>query len=519
MKMGIYARFSHRGEKRRNAAESSVVDRIKTLLPSRDTTVGALTLSLTAVREIGDATNIGYLKGLAGLALLIIEVTEGVRTCKTEVQRLRKYIVELINVIINESTNQKEPHSPQVLYNIESLQDKLAKIHDKVKTMNKGSYLKRILSQADDNEQLIRFNQELKHALRIFDVQQNITIHHNLAQQDALSHRRQSSMMDSIKEYHATCMQTIQRTMSPDLCSSPTSMEPGSPLSPMSPFGSSRSPSLPLTIGSMDDGHLAYLPPFPKIFHGREHEVSKLVSTLSEPAPARIAILGPPGIGKSSLARAVLHHSSVASSYLNRRLLVDARDANNEVDLLAAVADGLKISWEPVHDVHQRIMAVLGDQTLRTLLILDNIDLSWKKAETRQEVENLLQMFASAPNMSLIVTLGGRERPLGPLWSRPFLPPLGPLNEEAARETFASIADTQPDDPYLDDLLRALGYHPTLVTQMANLAQFESSSSLLARWQNEQTSMLNPEISNRVFTPDWDLVSAQPARSDIFGRL
>lgn len=76
MKMGIYARFSQRGEKRRNAAESSMVDKIRNILPSRDTTVGALTLSLTAVREIGDATNIGYLKGLAGLALLIIEVTE-----------------------------------------------------------------------------------------------------------------------------------------------------------------------------------------------------------------------------------------------------------------------------------------------------------------------------------------------------------------------------------------------------------------------------------------------------------
>lgn len=216
----------------------------------------------------------------------------------------------------------------------------------------------------------------------------------------------------------------------------------------------------------MDDHPIVHLPSIPKIFHGREHEVTKIVTSLSDSASARIAILGPQGVGKSSLARVVLHHPSVASTYLIRRLLVDAREAENEVDLLRALAEGLKISWEPVHDVHQRIMAVLGDQTLRTLLILDNIDTSWTGASTRPDIENLLTMFASAPNLSMVVTLRGRERPLGPLWTRPFFTPLGCLSEEAARETYFSIADTPPDDPYLNPLLQALGYHPAYVTQV-----------------------------------------------------
>ena len=59
-----------------NAAGKKRRKQIKEYLPDRDATIGGLTLTFTAIRDIGDATNIGYMKGLAGLALLIIEVTE-----------------------------------------------------------------------------------------------------------------------------------------------------------------------------------------------------------------------------------------------------------------------------------------------------------------------------------------------------------------------------------------------------------------------------------------------------------
>jgi Cdc6-like AAA superfamily ATPase len=50
------------------------------------------------------------------------------------------------------------------------------------------------------------------------------------------------------------------------------------------------------------------LPSEPQIFHGRDSELSDILKAFSSETP-RIAILGAGGMGKTSLARAVLHHS------------------------------------------------------------------------------------------------------------------------------------------------------------------------------------------------------------------
>ncbi|KAJ6472980.1 hypothetical protein C8R45DRAFT_936021, partial [Mycena sanguinolenta] len=57
---------------------------------------------------------------------------------------------------------------------------------------------------------------------------------------------------------------------------------------------------------------LSLLPAMPQIFHGRDSEVVKIVQMLDQ-RYARIAILGPGGIGKTNLARAALHHPLVAA--------------------------------------------------------------------------------------------------------------------------------------------------------------------------------------------------------------
>jgi Cdc6-like AAA superfamily ATPase len=56
------------------------------------------------------------------------------------------------------------------------------------------------------------------------------------------------------------------------------------------------------------------LPSEPKIFHGRESEMSKILKLLSRETP-RIAILGAGGMGKTSLARAVLHQTQITVKY------------------------------------------------------------------------------------------------------------------------------------------------------------------------------------------------------------
>ena len=52
------------------------------------------------------------------------------------------------------------------------------------------------------------------------------------------------------------------------------------------------------------------LPSMPHIFNGRESELADILRLLTQGAP-RIEILGAGGMGKTSLARAVLHHPEI----------------------------------------------------------------------------------------------------------------------------------------------------------------------------------------------------------------
>lgn len=75
------------------------------------------------------------------------------------------------------------------------------------------------------------------------------------------------------------------------------------------------------------------------------------------------------------------------------------------------------------------------------------------------------------------VTMRGQERPLNVRWSRPFIQPLKPISDIAARETFRQIADPE-DDTALTELLALTGNLPLAVTLLANMASFLKVASL-----------------------------------------
>jgi len=266
--------------------------------------------------------------------------------------------------------------------------------------------------------------------------------------------------------------------------------------------------------------------------------------------PARLAILGPAGIGKSSIAQRVMHHSTVADLYGDRRIWVPCGDAVNAEQVVEKMIStlGVEDCIEAGSDKTTKLMALLGPSSSSgtasasssgpsssvgssassyvqsetsslagdrdsapnsppTLLVLDGLDKAWAAHNTRYEVENLLNLLAALTNLALVITMAGKERPLGVKWTRPFLSIVPPLKVEDGAKIFTAIADIEDEKVW--EIVEACGGSPLLITQNATSAQFESLTSLLRRVKQQKEA--NEPI-------DIDMGSLS-IRSDIANRL
>ncbi|KAJ6632286.1 hypothetical protein B0H10DRAFT_11304, partial [Mycena sp. CBHHK59/15] len=229
------------------------------------------------------------------------------------------------------------------------------------------------------------------------------------------------------------------------------------------------------------------LPSKPHIFHGRDSELNNIVRILRKDE-ARVAVLGPGGIGKTCLARAVLHHNDITEKY-PQRYFVSCESTATAADIQNVVASalGLEPSGKPLSAIIRCLSAKNA-----SLLVLDNFETPWEPGETRSEVEGFLSLLADIRHVALLVTMRGQERPSNIRWTRPFVAPLEPLISTAARKTFDDIADTSEDDnDTIEQLLGLTGYLPLAITLMATLAAFEGCGAVLSRWESENVSLLS----------------------------
>ncbi|KAJ7145233.1 P-loop containing nucleoside triphosphate hydrolase protein, partial [Mycena filopes] len=229
------------------------------------------------------------------------------------------------------------------------------------------------------------------------------------------------------------------------------------------------------------------LPSKPKIFHGRESELQHIIAVLVQEV-ARIAILGGGEMGKTSLARAALHHSDTCGKF-QARYFVSAEAATTAVELAALI--GLHLGLKPGPNPVKSVVRYFTQQTSLCLLVLDNLETPWEPLQSRAEVEEFISLLADVNNLALIITMRGAERPGKVQWTRPFLLPLEPLPNEAALQIFEEITD----DPNLSNektqLLQFTGNMPLALDLMAHLVEHEGLSNVLARWETEKTSLLS----------------------------
>ncbi|KAJ7220518.1 P-loop containing nucleoside triphosphate hydrolase protein, partial [Mycena pura] len=229
------------------------------------------------------------------------------------------------------------------------------------------------------------------------------------------------------------------------------------------------------------------LPSEPKIFHGRESELSDILNLLRMKSP-RIAILGTGGIGKTSLARAVLHHTAISTQYTQHRYFVACDSVTSKVELAALI--GAHLGLKPGKDLTHAVVKFLAI-TSPGLLILDNLETVWEPIELRGDIEEFLSLLTDLKDLALIITMRGAERPAKVQWSRPFPPPLQPLKHHAARQTFIDIAEDHHNPEDIDQVLSLTDNMPLAIDLIAHLVAAEGCSNVLARWETERTSVIS----------------------------
>ncbi|KAF7351487.1 hypothetical protein MSAN_01581000 [Mycena sanguinolenta] len=353
----------------------------------------------------------------------------------------------------------------------------LQKIYTFVDAQKDTNRIKSFLRQGETGILLKDCQEGLKQAMAVFKVESGLTILRDIG-----------AMQQAADDMHRELLQLIS-----NLSDDGSSMVASSAYTRLNGSGyQARYQTSIVTvlrylnvIGSSSNS-LFILPSKPQIFHGRQAELEHVVTVLNREF-ARIAILGPGGIGKTSLARAVMHHPDVVAKYKSR-YYVPCDSASTSLEIAAAIAAYLEL--KPGRDLRKPVLQSLGKRP-SALLILDNLETAWDPMDSRSDIEEFLSQLTNLPQMALMITMRGAERPAKVEWTRPFLQPLAPLSPEAARQTFEDIADNFHDPTIVNQLLSLTDNIPLAVSLIAHLVDYEDSSSVLTRWNTEKTSMLS----------------------------
>ncbi|KAJ7167991.1 P-loop containing nucleoside triphosphate hydrolase protein, partial [Mycena filopes] len=419
----------------------------------------------TAVKDVADSRNVPFMGTTAALCQAIFKLVESVKTNITEsiamVEQIHAILCAIMSLYSTSETNGALP--PAILYNIARFTETLQRIYTFLKTQQGIGKIKRIFRHLDSSSQLAACKKELEGTLEVFGVHTGVLVASKV-----------SELGQEASERHEELVALI--SANPELAKSEYSS------------------NVTGTMGSFGDssGSLSMLPSPPQIFHGRDSELEDIVALLPDKF-AHIVLLGTGGMGKTTLALASLHHPKITETYSNR-YFVACHSLVSASDLARSIAD--HIGCEKGGNASKKIVNRLS-QAAPSLLVLDNFETPWEPIASRGEIEDFLSLLSEIPQLAILITMRGAERPAKVKWSRPFLPPLKPLSDDAALETFLDIADDNHDEATMKQLLEVTGNLPLAVSLIAGIVADEGCEKTLLRWKSESTHLLSDGFDKR----------------------
>ncbi|KAJ6591301.1 hypothetical protein DFH09DRAFT_1420450 [Mycena vulgaris] len=408
------------------------------------------------LRTVSEAVNAPYLRPIAGAAVLLMDTVMVVRKNKEECLRMAEQVGVIIMALANICNNAEGELTSSILSYISTFSDTLQQVLAFARRQVDKSLIKRVVRHLEDSSLLSECQSALDRAVELFKLQCEVITISSLAQFQAESSRKNSEL----------------RTLL---------------------MATESSSTLSTLHSRLSD--ISLLPGSPQIFRGRDTELQHIVSDLLHEVASRIAILGTGGVGKSSLSLAALYHPDVAAKFRSERHFISCESAQSAEDIAAALSNHFIL--EEGGDITKAVLQYLSGREGPCVIVLDNLETPWEYPGGRSAVEDFLSHLSAINAVHLVITMRGEERPGKVRWTRPFLRPLSPLSDLAARQVFRDITDAAESDGQLDELLRFTDNLPLAITLMASLVAFEGAAPVLERWNSERISMLSEGADKR----------------------
>ncbi|KAJ6452835.1 hypothetical protein C8R45DRAFT_1083299 [Mycena sanguinolenta] len=418
---------------------------------------------VTVLNELNDAFSPPFVQPILNTVVSVLKlvqnIKQNIKQNKKECAQLLEYVHQVLYAIIKLHLKSAAVGSLShaMTEHVGKFMKTLQKVYTYIQAQQDGNRIKQFFHYIEMNGLAKDCYAELDKAKKRFEVDTSASVFRDIRQMKMAAETKHKELLEFISAMSDTNTTTDSSSMH---------------------LGSNKLKN--------SSNSFSLLPSIPKIFYGRETELEDIIKVLGQEAP-RIAILGAGGMGKTSLARAALHHPDTLIRF-QQRFFVSAEPATTSIELAALI--GLHIGLNPSQDLTKAVVQYFAKNS-SSLLILDNLETVWEPIQSRSAVEEFLSLLTDVQHLGLIVTVRGAERPVKVRWTHPFLLPLQPLSDDAAQQTFMDITDGSHSVEDCQKLLSFTDNMPLAVDLLAHLVDIEGLEYVLARWETAKTSMLS----------------------------